>query len=150
MDPIATYTGKWLDGSYRFDLFTDSLRIVGTTFLRSEDDMTIALNTLQLRVDRLRIRSGIFAAGLWMIVVSMTAYTVALEATKLDPFGLAAGLLGAPAIGGLVMTLAAARKIEIARFVTDAGVVAFGIPRTKKADTFDEFVNQILTQIRDC
>jgi hypothetical protein len=46
------------------------------------------------------------------------------------------------------LTLAAARKTEFARFVTDAGVAAFDIPRTRPADGFDEFVDRVLAQIR--
>lgn len=42
------------------------------------------------------------------------------------------------------------RKTECVRFVTDAGVAAFVIPRTRAADGFDEFANRVLNQIRAC
>ncbi len=149
-EAIATYQGTWLEGSYRFDLFPDALRVVGSTFLRSDEDSTISLSGLQVRVDRLRVRSGLFTAGLWLILVALLVCPVAVTALKLDPFGLAAGLLASPGFVGIGFTFAAARKTEFARFVTDAGVAAVVIPRTRAADGFDKFINRVVAQIRDC
>lgn len=150
MEPIATYRGTWLEGSYRFDLFPDSLRAVGSVFLRSDEDATIALAGLQVRVDRLRVRSGLFDGGLWITLVTLIVCPVTVAALKLDPIGPWAGLLASPVLGGLGLIFAAAKKQEFARFVTDGGLAAVVIPRTQAADGFDEFINRVLEQIRHC
>jgi hypothetical protein len=149
VEPIATYQGKWLEGSYRFDLFPDELRVVGSTYFRSYAEAGVALATLQLRVDRLWVRSSLFVAGLWLLVAAFVVYSV-VSTLNLAPFGSLAAFWISPGIGGLCCTLAAARKTEFARFVTDAGTPAVIIPRTRADDGFDEFIDRILTQIRDC
>jgi hypothetical protein len=140
----------WLEGSYRFDLFPDSLRVVGSLFLRADEDATIALGGLQVRSDRLRVRSGLFGAGLWMMLGAMIGCPVAVATLNLNHFGFVAALLASPGLGGVALTLTALRKTEFARLVTDAGVAAVVIPRTRAADGFDEFVDLILARIREC
>jgi len=150
VEPVATYKGTWLEGSYRFDLFPDTLRVVGSNFLRSDSDVSVALAGLQVRVDWLRVRSSLFGAGLCLFWVTLIGCPVAVAALQLDPLGLAAGLLASPGLAGLAMTLAAVRKTEFARFVSDAGVDAVVVPRTRAGDGFEAFIDRVLAQIRDC
>ena len=148
--PVATYCGVWLEGSYRFDLFPDSLHVVGSLFLRADEDATISLGGLQVRSDRLRVRSGLFGAGLWMMLGAIIVCPVVVSSLHLDHFGFVAALLASPGLGGLGLALAAVRKTEFARLVTDAGVAAVLIPRTRSADEFDAFVDRILAHILEC
>jgi hypothetical protein len=121
--------------------------VVGSLFLRADEDATIDLGGLQVRSDWLRVRSRLFGAGLWMMLGAMIGCPVAVASLNLDHFGFAAALLASPGLGGIGLTLAAVRKTEFARLVTDAGVAAVVIPRTRAAD---EFVDLILARIREC
>jgi hypothetical protein len=90
VDPLAAYQGAWLDGAYRFDLFADSLRAVGADFLRSDSDIRVPLAGLQVRVDRLRMRSALFGANLWLLALTLIGCPAAVAALRLDPLGLPA------------------------------------------------------------
>jgi hypothetical protein len=100
IEPIATYQGTWLEGSYRFELFPDVLRVVGSIFLRSDVDTLIGLGGLQVRVDRVRARSRLFANGLWLVSAGLIGCPVAVAALNLDPFGLPAVMLASPGSPG--------------------------------------------------
>jgi hypothetical protein len=88
VQPVASYTGSWLDGKYRFDLFPEVIRAVGSDFLQSDSDVATPLASLQVRVDRLWQRSRLFSAGLWMLTVTLIGCPVAVAALHLDPLGL--------------------------------------------------------------
>jgi hypothetical protein len=150
VEPISSYQGTWLEGSYRFDLLPDSLRVTGSTFLHSDVDAAIPLSTLQVRSDRIRARSGMFGIGILVTIIAVIAHSIAITGLKLDPVGLSAGLLMTTAVAGIGMALAGVRKTEFARLVTDAGVGAVNIPRTRAGDGFDDFVHKVLSQIRAC
>ena len=74
MDAIANYAAVWFEGRYRFDLLADAIHIVGTTYLQSNQDVTLPLAGLQVRVDRFSVRSGYFWHGLLMLNFGYIAY----------------------------------------------------------------------------
>jgi hypothetical protein len=151
LEAIATYQSVWFEGRYRFYLFTDAVRVSGATFLQAEAEFTVPLAGLQARVDRRRVRSKFFWAGLWVAIVGYFGSAVLVAGFRLDPFGFASALFITAGFAGVLQALVTVRKIEYAQFVTDAGVPAVTIPRTRrgKAD-FDWFVEKVLWQIRAC
>ena len=151
MDAIATYKAVWFDGRYRFNLFHDAIHVSGTAFLRGEEDVTVPLAGLQPRVDRLSIRSGSFWSGVLMATLGFVSYSVLVEGFDLDPLGSAPGLVGVIGLAGVLLALVTVRKTEFAQFVTDAGVPAVAIARSRRGGAdFDGFVEKVLGQIRVC
>jgi hypothetical protein len=151
MDAIATYEALWFEGRYRFNLLPDAIHVIGGTFLQTDQEVTVPLAGLQARVDRLRVRSAYFWAGGWMMIAGYVGFAVLVAGFKLDPLGFAPALIGVIGLAGLCVALATFRKIEFAQFVTDAGVPALAIARSRRriAD-FEGFVEKVLGQIRAC
>jgi hypothetical protein len=151
MEAIATYEGVWFEGRYTYELFPDSLRVVGTTFLRSNSDLTVRLAHLQLKVDRFWVRSRGFDTGLGMFTLGLIVYVILVSGFQMKPTNIAPGLAGIMAISGLIMSIATVRKTEFAVFVSEAGYPAVGIPRSSRdRGHFQEFVERVLEQVRAC
>ena len=70
---------------------------------------------------------------------------------KQDSLGYAPTLVGIIGFAGLLLAVATLRKTEFAQFVTDAGVPAFVIARSRRRPAeFEVFVERILAQIKAC
>lgn len=89
-----------------------------------------------------------FWAGFLMAIAGYIGWAVLISEFGLDPLGLASALVGSFGLVGTLLAVATFRKTEFAQFVTDAGVPAFAIARTRGsgADS-DEFVESMLRQI---
>jgi hypothetical protein len=151
MDAIANYEAVWLQGRYRFRLHSDAVHVKGTTFLQSDVEATVFLTGLQLRVDRLRIRSNLFWAGMWIAIVALVGDAILMAGFGLSLLDFTPALVGTIGLSGVVVLFVTAQKTEFAQFVTDAGVPALAIARSRHCGKeFETFVEKVVQQIRVC
>jgi hypothetical protein len=149
MDPIATYEGSTLEFRGRAELFSDSIRLTGTVFLRYDYDTTYPLRTLQPRIDRFKMRSGTFSIGLALLLFAVVGTSILVFTFKINPLNFEVGLVGIFIPVGLLFAMAGWRKKEYAYFLTEAGIRAFAIVRSgKDRERFEEFTELIVEQIR--
>jgi len=151
MEAIATYEAVWFEGRYRFVLLPDAIQVSGAHFLQADAELTVPLAGLQPRVDRLRVRNRSFWAGLWMALAGYFGCAVLLSGLKLSPLGFATVLFGVLGLAGVLLALATFRKVEFAQLVTEAGVPALAIARSRSnSEEYDRFVKTVPEQIQKC
>lgn len=149
--PIATYREVRFDGKRRFDLFSEEIRVSGSVTMQSDLDTTIPLSRMDPRLIKLRVRNNVFWVGLWMAIAGFVGAVILVEGFRLDPFGIAPGLIGSIGVAGIALSCATLRKTEYARFESDAGVPVLDIARSgPDVASFNDFVDRLLKQIRDC
>lgn len=148
---LASYDAVFFEGRYHYELFADSVHVVGKAFLQGDVDITMPLGNLQPRVDRLWVRSRAFFGGLWFCVAGIVGYSILIEGLKLPWSGLPAILAMCLLVAGLGLCLATLRKTHFAQFVGDSGTPLLLIARTRGRDAeFERFVEALLQQIRQC
>ena len=147
--PLATYREVRFDGKRLFELHADSIRVAGSRTFQSNVDTTIPLSRIDPRVIRMHVRHGSFWAGLCLAVVGFFGYEILTAGFKLNPFEFPAGLPLGLGVTGIALCLATARKVEFARFESDAGVAVLDIARAgPDRAKFDEFVSKLQDQVR--
>jgi hypothetical protein len=145
MDPIAIYEEHRFDGSRTFRLYSDRVVVKGKTALGPEFDTTILLNSLQPVASTVRSRTNGFWQGVWMALPAL----LILESGLVSPTSSLGVLAIVFTIGGALLSLCTARKIEWAYVSSHAGVVVLTIARSgKQQEAFAPFVQALLKQIQ--
>jgi len=148
MDPISTYVEVRLEGRRHYELFSDRVRVVGTS-LQADLDISVPLNLLSPRVVRFKLRRADFWTGLWLMLASFIVCSILISGFKLDPLGFGVGLTAIVGVGGGVLSATTAKKLEFARFESNVGLPLLDIAFTGKDRTaFDAFTEKIVAQIR--
>lgn len=143
-EPIARYHEKRFDGERRFELFDDSVRIVGKTWSGQESEHTIALGMLSPTTDSAHARGSDFTAGLWMCLIAI----LLLESGLLSIFSYFGGLSLCMAIAGALMMMATWRKTRWIMFNFRSGGVAVAIAQNgSDASRFDDFIEAMVERI---
>ena len=147
-EPIATYREQRFDGKRVFELFADRVRICGSAQLSSEFETSIPLATLNPTPMRIRIRNKAFWSGLWMLLGTVVLDTVLVSSFHVPPESFSVGLIGCIGMGGFVLMLATARKVEFISFTSTAGVHVLDLARSgPDARNLDSFVELVSTNI---
>ena len=147
-EPIATYRETRFDGKRVFELFPDRVRICGSIQLSSEFETSIPLTALNPNPMHVRIRNKAFWSGLWMLLVAVVLDTVLVSSFHIPPESFSVGLIGCIGMGGLVLMLATARKVEFITFVNIAGVHVLDFARSgPDVRNLDSFVQLVSTNI---
>ena len=128
---LATYREAWFDCKRLIELNDDSIRVSGSATFQSEFDTSIPLVRIYPAVNRFRVRSRAFWAGMWLVIAGVVVPTVLVSGLKCNPLGVAPGLFYVFGISGVVFCLATLRKVEWARFQSDAGLAVLDIVRRR-------------------
>jgi hypothetical protein len=151
MEPIAIYQVKRLLEDRRYELFEDSIRIVGSANYVDYDGR-IPIARLDTQFLRVRTYSALFHIGYWVVVVAamaLMAFSTYVEMydnqiSLVRPIGWIGGFGGI----GLVLALWNYRKIESVVFRSDAGNIVLSFSRNgKKKEDFDRFLTVFVEQI---
>lgn len=141
---IARYREKRFDGQRDFRLFDDRIVVAAKDYLGSESENSVMLNTLVPVLGRGRGRSSGFSSGILMAAVAFGL----LQSGTLDLFSHWGGLTFCVGIGGALMSIVTARKIEWVYLSSEAGIISVSIAKCgpDKA-SFDAFVERLLAQV---
>ena len=149
IDPIATYRDQRFDGKRVFELFADRIRIQGSTQFASEFDYSIPLATLNPIPMRMRVRNKNFSAGLWMLLIAVVVDVVLVSSFHIPPESASVVLIGCIGMGGFVLMLATARKVEFMAFSSTAGIHVLDLARSgpdaRNLDSFIELVSKCIS-----
>lgn len=146
--PIATYREQRFDGKRVFELFPDRVRIRGSAQLSTEFDTSVSLRALNPVPTRIRVRNKAFWSGLWMLIAAVVLDTILVSSFHIPPESFAVLLVGCMAMGGFVLMLATARKVEFISFTSTAGVHVLDFARSgPDARNLDSFVELVTTNI---
>ena len=149
METLATYSEQRFDGKRTFTLQPDAVVVSGSATLSAEFQARIPLSSLDPNYSTLRFRNRNFWTGLWMVVVSFVVCTVLVSGFHMSWGTMAPGMVACIGMGGFLLCLATARKVEFIRFTTDAGVVLLDLARSgPERDKLDGFVEALIRQIR--
>ena len=147
-EPIATYRETCFDGKRVFELFPDRVRIRGSVQLTSEFEISIPLAVLNPNPMRIRMRNKAFWSGLWMLLVAVVLDTVLVSSFHIPAESFSVGLIGGIGMGGGLLMLATARKVEFITFANIAGVHVLDFARSgPDAANLDSFVQLVRTTI---
>jgi hypothetical protein len=146
--PIATYREVTFTSKRRIELFADRIRVSGSLGWSLDMDGTIPLRSIEPRKMTLRVRHPLCANSLGWGIAGLVTAIVLVSKFNFDPIGEAASLAWCVAISCLIGSLYTRKKIEYARFQSDAGAVMLDIGRSgpDKAQ-FDLFVELVMKQI---
>lgn len=148
MDVIATYDARWLEGRLRFALTADSVRIHGSyAFGTRRVETAIPLISLQPRVERLWVRSRAFTAALWLCSISFIGSMVLTREFRMSPFDALPGVMLILGFVGLILMGFTFRRMEFARFVSNAGVPQLDVARSAAKAEFEGFVTKLVSAI---
>jgi hypothetical protein len=151
VNPIAVYQARRPFARIRYELYEDSIRVVGSRNGVDFDTMS-PLARLDSRPDSLRVHSFYFYVGTLLVMaaaVSLMAF-VTLAEMQDRPVSLARpySLLGSLGVAGLVLALTNSRKIEYVRFRNDTGMLIFDIPRDLgRSEEYSQFVRLLVETI---
>jgi len=149
MDPIATYAETRFSGKRQFELFSDTIRVRGKTFLKSDFDSTIPLKSLNPDFSRLRVRESAFVWGMWLIIIAALLGGILVAGFKLPADHILVVLVTIQPVAGLAFCLATFRKVEFYCFQNDSGVTLLDVARAgKEKDRFDDFAGSLTAAIR--
>lgn len=149
MDSIATYSEQRFDGKRTFTLLADAVVVIGSAALTSEFQARIPLSSLDPNYSILRFRNRNFWAGLWMVVISFVVCTILVSGFHMSWTTMPPGMVACIGMGGFLLCLATARKVEFIRFTTGAGVVVLDLARSgPERDKLDGFIDALTKQIR--
>jgi hypothetical protein len=137
---IAQFDERRFDGRRHFELFSDSVRVSGSTVFGTRFEERVDLDLLSSNPDKLWTRHAGFWSGIGMAVVFWVL-----------PMGFAnvlsswwKGLFWGWAVTGVLLALVTARRIEWAVFRNSSGVRVLAIARAgPDRARFDEFVGAI-------
>jgi hypothetical protein len=148
VEPIATYRETRFEGKRVFELFPDRVRVRGSVQLSSDFDVSIPLTALNPNPMRIRTRNKAFWSGLWMLLLAVVLDTVLVSSFHIPSESFSVGLIGCIGMGGFVLMLATARKVEFVSFANVTGVQVLGFARSgPDARDFDSFVERIRINI---
>ncbi len=137
---IATYNERRFDGRRVFHLFRDHISISGNTALGPRFELTVPLKTLTPTPNRYWGRQNGFWSGVLTLVL-LGAIPVGFAAV-LTPWW--KGLFGVLAVGGLLLALATARRIEWAVFCNAMGQETVNVARSGPDQAqFQSFVTAV-------
>jgi hypothetical protein len=146
---LATYREVRHDTKLVYELYEDSISIVGTKTFETDFETTIPLVRIYPAVSRLRQRHRTFWAGAWVAVIGFIVYGMLIHSFGYDPIAEGPGICFGIGVMGIAMSLATLKKVEFARFDSDAGVAILDIARSgPDSEHFVAFVNQVLEQVR--
>lgn len=150
-EPIATYREKRVEGSCVYQLFPDRLQIGGNEQLSSKYKSVIPLRNIEPSPTHIWHRNNLFHGGVWMLLAAVVIDTILVSGFGIPAYNSAVGLVGCIGMGGFVLMLATARKVEFATFSSAAGVAVLGIARSgPDAAHFDSFVDLVSKHITQC
>ena len=152
MQPIAVYEERQSERRARFDLFSDTIRVSGST-LQAKVDQTIPLARLHPSVTRVWVYSLWFYVGFWVLLAGVVLLIVVGVVTELqrttDIPVKQMGMAGTLVAAGAVLAVLNRHKTEYAQFQSDAGLPVLGIARAGRgASGFDPFIALLTEQIR--
>ena len=148
--PIAVYREHRFESRREFRLFPTEIQVAAHDNLAGNHaEITIPLNTLRPKVDRLWLRHRAFQRFLLITTVA-TAVSVACF---VGPFSEPVRVFGTilPGVFALMCGVVAAccwRRIEWAQFVNDSGVTVLQIAVTGyERGSFPQFLNELIRAI---
>jgi hypothetical protein len=146
--PIATYREVTFTSKRRIELFADRVRVSGSLGWSLDMDGTIPLRSIDPRKMTLWVRHPLCANSLGWGIAGLATAIVLITKFDFNPIGEAASLAWCVAITCLIGSMYTRKKIEYARFQSDAGAVMLDIGRSgpDKAQ-FDSFVELVMRQI---
>ena len=149
METIATYSEKRFDGKRTFTLLANTVVVSGSATLSSEFQTRIPLSSLDPNYSTLRFRNRSFWGGVWMVVISFVVCTILISGFQMFWATKPVVMVAMIGIGGFLLCLATARKVEFIRFTTQAGVVVLDLARSgPERDKLDGFIDALTKQIR--
>jgi hypothetical protein len=148
--PIATYRQACFPQKQTTTLYPDRLEAVGTVFFSGDYNLTIPLDRLSSVVNRSSGRSQFFQAGIFVTIVMGFASIASYVTTTLETLSVATVVFLVLILAGIGMTLAAAKRIEMAHFTSPQGFLMFSLYRAgSDRDQFEGFVAQVRQAIHD-
>lgn len=151
IEPLATYREARFDGKRQFDLFDHEIRVRGSVGIGMKIDTTIPLRQLQSRVIRIWVRNQNFKSGLNVFAIGFISAIILIEGFSFEFYEFLPGLAGIVALSGLCLMAATAKKVEYARFESDAGVAVLDVARAgPDREMFDEFIEVLQEKINAC
>ena len=140
----ASYHERRFDGERRFELRNDHLAISGNASLGARFEQTVPLATLVLPPDKQWSRPAGFNAGIWMTLI-FSSIPLGFG-TMLNTYWL--GLSWVLAIGGGLLAIATARRVEWVTFRNQTGVPLLSVARSRKnPQEFDQFIEALCAAI---
>ena len=154
MDTIARYSERRHEGKRDFTLLLDRIEIKGKEYLGADYETTVLLKTLDPEIDRMRVRSQTFTAGIWIFFTSAIVASILVEGFGQPVLSGVNGMLWTFSLCGAFASLATMRKEVYAVFKSTSGIATLCIAKEgKDKNRFDDFIaciqNQIIS-IRDC
>jgi hypothetical protein len=147
MHPIATYRESRFDRECDFELYPDSIRAAGRTS-RGKFETTITLSTLDPNFDRMWLFSSVFYVCAFLFMVGVVTLLFVVIGRNDGTFDSLSGWIGALTVVSFVGAIANARKVELLRFNSDAGVPRLDIARVgKQSKELDRFVSALVERI---
>ena len=143
-DTADSYHEHRFDGERRFEIRQDQLTIRGHASLGAKFEQTVPLASLVLPPDRQWARPTGFNAGIWMALIFSSI-----------PLGFGAslntywsGLSWVLAIGGVLLSITTARRVEWVTFRNQAGVPLLSVAKSRKdPQGFDRFIGTLCAAI---
>jgi hypothetical protein len=148
MQPVTKYVETRLEGRRSFVLLPDRL-VMTCRGLSGEMDLAFELATLSPIVSRLHVRSRYFRLGFLLLMLPWFFAAMAAVAFQSATFTQLVVLPAGTSLVGLIMAAVSARRIEYARFTSQAGVAVVDIARAgAESAHFDAFVDALTKQIK--
>ncbi|MBY0227896.1 MAG: hypothetical protein K2W96_01315 [Gemmataceae bacterium] len=148
MRPLATYRQSNTDQRCRFDLYPDSLRVRGQTFV-STFDSPVPLAPLNPQPHRVWVFDSAFFTGLVSFFLGAIGAGLLLGGVwRSAPEAVWFVTIGV-GIAGLVIAFLFCRKMEVAVFLTEAGIPAVAITRAgTQTREFEPFIALLIETIK--
>lgn len=150
MEPIATYSERFLEVQRQFLLYPDQVVVRARWLLRGRFETSVPLDTLKRDDRRITVRYRLnFYAG-WVLAAGALGFAIAFYGARgamPGLLGLLAGAVGA--VGGALLLLTHRhRRTVFARFdpLSGRGGLDIGLAGNDP-DTFESFVREVRRQI---
>ena len=147
MDPLATYREWRVERKCDFELYLDSIRVVGRTS-RGHFETKLPLTILDPNFERLWVFGTLFYAGVMLFLIALIALGMVVFGRNPESFAPPAPLIFFITLSGFALAIFNSRKVELVRFRSVVGVPMLDVVRvTKQSAEFDAFISRLIESI---